>query len=629
MNYQLFDVNREQRYTKKSGSPFSVIGATHLNPLGFAKVLLAFPLLIFTFFLFFSCSNPVQSGGSGGGWISGETATITINLGESARTAAGFGGAVNPEDLTHKLVLINTGTGQREEIPVDSATNRASKQVSPGTYRIEVKDFVKGWDYSEGFHGPFTLSGGQTHEADIQMQRMPNAIALSLSKDEPLVLDFDSIQAGSAPPYGTPLDITVYNFSDNPSVSITMNSPISGGLSWSMSPTSITQGGSAVITITPSRNSTGVYEEVLNISGPGGFSASVDLNFIVYPDPTGLISSMEQLDAIRGNLAGNYTLIPNGYIPLTGSWTPIGTNTARFTGSLDGNGSTIDLGSGLVGSTGGDYRGLFGVIGAGGTVKNLKLTGTLDTMGRMTITPSPTMGAQLGTVAGANYGTIRNISSSVNIIIETGHVLYVGGIAGRNQETGTIENCYNTGNITVTNTSVQNNIQIGGIAGLSGSNGSGAHIRYCWTSGNITASRGYLGGILGAFSELVVQGTSSFNNCVALNNTITFSVASPSTSRIGRISSGHIDRVSVLSNNFANSAMTSTGTYSHSFVSDTTTPATSSLNGASVPSGSYTTEAWWTTAVPGGPGWTITGSGNETNPWEWNTATQRPKLWFE
>lgn len=49
-------------------------------------------------------------------------------------------------------------------------------------------------------------------------------------------------------------------------------------------------------------------------------------------------------------------------------WTPIGSESNRYTGTFDGNGKTI---SGIYINTDEDNQGLFGCIGEDGTVKNL------------------------------------------------------------------------------------------------------------------------------------------------------------------------------------------------------------------------------------------------------------------
>ena len=176
-----------------------------------------------------------------------------------------------------------------------------------------------------------------------------------------------------------------------------------------------------------------------------------------------------------------------------GSWSPIGNGTTYFTGTFDGGGHLI---SGLyisindVNNSKDDYRGLFGYIGSGGTVKNLGVNGFVSiTSGRDTY---------VGGIAGKNSGTIENCYNACDIFSRTGGYYYIalaGGIAGENS--GTIENCYNTGDVT---TMVNN--KTGHLAGgIVGNNSSGGTVKYCYDFGNVSLSNGsasdYYGGIAG------------------------------------------------------------------------------------------------------------------------------------
>lgn len=145
------------------------------------------------------------------------------------------------------------------------------------------------------------------------------------------------------------------------------------------------------------------------------------------------IYTPEDLDAVRNDLSGNYIVMADidlsGYASGEG-WIPIGDNTNRFTGTLDGNGRTI---SNLTINRSVNYQGLFGCIDAGGTVRRLVLeAGTVDG-GSTTI----------GLLAGSNDGTISGCAAAGTM--KGGN--HVGGLVGDNG--GTIYACYaavNTGN---------------------------------------------------------------------------------------------------------------------------------------------------------------------------------------
>ncbi|GAB3023410.1 CARDB domain-containing protein [Natronobiforma cellulositropha] len=107
---------------------------------------------------------------------------------------------------------------------------------------------------------------------------------------------------------------------------------------------------------------------------------------------------------------------------------PIGNEGRAFTGTFDGNGSVID---GLVIDRDDEYVGLFGVIGSGGTVENVRLADA-------SIDGPDTVGG----IAGKNHGTIYavGVSGSVGPSNENTNGRTAGGIAGVND--GTIEQSY-------------------------------------------------------------------------------------------------------------------------------------------------------------------------------------------
>jgi hypothetical protein len=131
--------------------------------------------------LFVACSGLIGDSGDG------ETATISISLGGgTGRAATGFNDKVDSADLGYVVTLINCDTNQTEEIPVNPATNTASKsQVIPGTYRIAVDTLIWGWPYAAGSHPPFTVKAGKTYTAPITMQRLNDTVALKVSQGKP------------------------------------------------------------------------------------------------------------------------------------------------------------------------------------------------------------------------------------------------------------------------------------------------------------------------------------------------------------------------------------------------------------------------------------------------------------
>jgi len=258
-------------------------------------------------------------------------------------------------------------------------------------------------------------------------------------------------------------------------------------------------------------------------------------------------------------------------INMTGqSFTAIGT----FTGSYDGNRYTI---TGLTINASPDNQGMFRIISTTGTVSNVAL---LDV--------KITGGTVVGGVAGVNSGTVQNCSVSGNIT-RSGDI--VGGVAGWNS--GTVQNCSVSGNI-------NGNYDVGGVAGLNDGT-----VQNCYATGSVS-SKDYVGGVVG-----MNRGT--VQNCVALNSSVKATDSAPD---IGRVV-GYIDGGTLI-NNYARSTLT-----------PTTSSTATGKGGANVSAGTgtnqYNNQNFWES--PSRMGWPFGIS--TSSPWQWNSTTNLPKLWFE
>ena len=224
------------------------------------------------------------------------------------------------------------------------------------------------------------------------------------------------------------------------------------------------------------------------------------------------VTSAEGLKAVadianNGNLGINITLTEN--INLTDmEWTPIGTDyNNAYTGTFDGGGHTI---TGLTVTGSNDYAGLFGRIGSGGTVKNVKLEGVkIESDNDM---------SSVGGVAGRSYGTLENcsVSGSVSVSGIAGGVVgyqsggfltgcsssatvnaggVAGGVAGLTDSGATLTACYATGDVTLESINSDGNF----VGGVVGSNGSST-LTACYATGSVTSSGSgtiYAGGVTG------------------------------------------------------------------------------------------------------------------------------------
>jgi hypothetical protein len=216
-----------------------------------------------------------------------------------------------------------------------------------------------------------------------------------------------------------------------------------------------------------------------------------------------------------------------------------------FAGVFDGNGHTISNLTIVVSGDRGYYTGLFGKIGDGGQIKNLRLENVNITGGNesyyigglvgyndgSTITNCFATGTvsgggsggdaqEIGGLVGSNHnGNISDCNSAVSVsttgyepsylgslvgfndngdinnCCATGNVAggysYLGGLAGLNQNAD-ISNCFATGNVSSGDDSEQ-------FGGLVGSSNSSANIRNCYAAGNVTGGdySYHLGGLIG------------------------------------------------------------------------------------------------------------------------------------
>ena len=194
------------------------------------------------------------------------------------------------------------------------------------------------------------------------------------------------------------------------------------------------------------------------------------------------VMTLDQLQAINANLAGNFALFNDIDATATSGWNagagfvPIGNCSAGLDGRFDGLGHvivnpTISLGgSGLC-------VGLFGAIGTGGVVRNVGVDGG-----------TVAGGVSVGGLVGYNdAGTISHAYATASV---TASGANGGGLVGFT--TGDVSDAYATGSVTVGGD---------GAGGLTA--GSQGTITRSWASGKVTGSGSNVGGLVG----LAMNGT--------------------------------------------------------------------------------------------------------------------------
>lgn len=174
------------------------------------------------------------------------------------------------------------------------------------------------------------------------------------------------------------------------------------------------------------------------------------------------------------------------------NWEPIGIEGTSFSGTLEGNNHKI---SNIYNKeVSGNYQGLFGVA-QNATIQNIIIEGG-QVQGREFV------GGIIGNGKGTN---IIDCENHAQIIAQKGNV---GGIVGRIEESGKVEQCTNYGS--VSSSGYINDVLDTFIGGIIGSSYNDIIITGCINQGNITSEYSATGGIIGAaFGD----GNNSVNNC--------------------------------------------------------------------------------------------------------------------
>ncbi|MDO8041045.1 YDG domain-containing protein [Janthinobacterium sp. SUN137] len=199
-------------------------------------------------------------------------------------------------------------------------------------------------------------------------------------------------------------------------------------------------------------------------------------------------TSGNDVQGMQGNLSGNYVLGSNIDASATGSWdsgkgfVPIGSAGTPFTGKFDGLGHEL---YGLTINRPETPVGMFGNIGAAGSVRNLSLSNVNITGSQAVFSAAYT---DIGALAGRNNGTIENVSSS-GAVHGSGYI-NMGALVGTNA--GTLSNSRAAGTVVAG--------AYGAAGGLVGVNAAGGLIKGS-SSAVATTSANYFAGGLAVFNR--------------------------------------------------------------------------------------------------------------------------------
>ncbi|MBP3227171.1 MAG: hypothetical protein J6M53_00105 [Bacteroidaceae bacterium] len=171
----------------------------------------------------------------------------------------------------------------------------------------------------------------------------------------------------------------------------------------------------------------------------------------------------------EGNTYEGVTVRLAADLDLSGiDWMPIGTLTAPFCGTFEGQGHWIsNLAVDIDGAETGDVAGLFGYVGATGTVRQLGIaSGSVHVSQKS----DPDRNCYVGGIVGLNEGRIEQCCNKATVVgnwtmANLGGIAGASGIVGGGASTAIIQDCYNQGRIFTTATNASDANYAGGIVG--------------------------------------------------------------------------------------------------------------------------------------------------------------------
>ena len=446
------------------------------------KLLIAMGILLMLF-AFASCNNDNQS-------LDGEVATTVAE-------------ELKPRELVEKVLR----DGDREGVDISYDLREAEKGAKPSyTHTLSVTIVFSGYEYSRVltiesgrltyiFYG--TMSGSRFTSRAYEL-RTEEAMAVSGTSEGTVdvELSIDASEGASGTSYGVTLTTdeegrTVAEGS--PSVSVTI--PDDAVLSVGGTETKIPEEENDPPYV-PSR---GEYEDYF--ASGNGTSGN--------PYKISSVSELTSLSTLvrEGNSMSGYYFEQTVDLDLSEveNWLPIGGNglyvdgkiVQRFCGSYDGAEKRITNLTINISDKGQRFVGLFGSLGDGASITDLKISGNVTATKPSGLTT--TEGRSSAWTAGMLVGNIEGNGISISGIEVSGTVNgeRAAGIAGEAEGQITIISCIN--NCTVTGTLGDDSGAAAYGGGIVGST-AGATIEKCTNNGSISSSHNHAGGIAGTMS---------------------------------------------------------------------------------------------------------------------------------
>lgn len=373
----------------------------------------------------------------------------------------------------------------------DGRTYQLAKVGNPYTYTVSAFGY-------EPVRNTFSVSG-ETNEFTVQLEAKPQSrVTFSYSKE-------DGGKESSTKIYVTSKECPTAEITAQPDGSFLLPD---GSYSYKISSAGYKSIAGEFVVAGTDYNLSGLFLPIQTAwDGKTYTQPTVDsegVYLITSPDElmwfnqnASLSSSAKLMADITINEAG--TLYP---------WVPVGVSSSKaYTGTFDGDGHTLS-GLYILDTSATNNIGLFGFVGTGGSVLNLKISDSSITCN----------GKYVGAIVGDLKGHIENCHTTETVSISgksyvggivgeldsdgrvnkcsnaafvTGTEGYVGGIAGRvySAFSDALTNCYNSGIVTGLS-------NVGGIAGV---HYMGGTVKNVYNIGDVIAQNGSAGGIIGQF----------------------------------------------------------------------------------------------------------------------------------
>ncbi|GHV94860.1 hypothetical protein AGMMS50293_11800 [Spirochaetia bacterium] len=304
---------------------------------------------------------------------------------------------------------------------------------------------------------------------------------------------------------GTPLDITdtgIHIITDVPRIDasgVRQGQAVSSVAGYTVTLTAYNDYGSADPTTVKIWNIPGMIASVSR----NGEGQLIEDRLIEIPNGTDLTKIGNAANAATHPLSGKYVLTDD--ITLSGTWTPVGTNTSPFQGKFYGNEHTVTI----TGTMTAVDSGLFGVVGDNALVRDL--TVQYGTGSAINIT------APNGTRFGGIAGRMEENASFENVLVKGAANInssgtasaFFGGLAGRMTGTSSIYNAYGGLKLNIQKTD-NSSLYLGGITGCIGlPSGSTSAVGAAVRAENITVTGDIIGG--SELANLLGPGATGFD----------------------------------------------------------------------------------------------------------------------